>query len=289
MPMSTDLTHAISAAVKRLLYPLVRILLRQGIPFGAFSDLAKQVYVDVADREFGIDGRKQTISRVAIITGLTRKEVSRVQGLPVANDAAIISRYNRAARVVAGWRRDTAFSDANGKPLDLALEAHDAKAPSGTPGFSELVQRFSGDVPVRAVLDELKRIGTIEVTDDQRVRLLTRAYVPNGSEVEKIGILGTDVADLLYSITHNIQHPDAPPYFQRKVSYDNLPATALEELKPLVDKHAQALLEDFDRFLADRDRDVNPAASGCGRHRAGVGIYYFETASPGDDSDKDMP
>ncbi len=268
--MTINLTNALSAAVDRLLYPLVRILLRQGMPYGAFSDLAKRVYVDVAMREFGIPGRKQTISRVSIMTGLTRKEVRRIQSLPTADDAVAIAQYNRAARVIAGWRRDPQFADANGNPADLPLEGQDAS-------FAELVRRFSGDIPARAVRDELLRVGAAEITESGSIRLTVRAYVPSGSEIEKVSILGIDVADLLTTITHNIVGGVPEPFFQRKVAYDNLPVEALAELKSLVNKRAQELLEEFDRWLATRDRDVNPAAAGSGRQRAGIGIYYFET------------
>ncbi|MGH8503938.1 MAG: DUF6502 family protein [Gammaproteobacteria bacterium] len=268
--MALDLTNAISAAVNRLLYPLVRVLLRQGMPYGAFSDLAKRVYVDVARQEFGIPGRKQTISRVSIMTGLTRKEVRRVQSLPTGDDAAAIAQYNRAARVIAGWRRDPQFTDAAGEPIDLP--------PEGEPvSFSALVRRFSGDVPVRAIRDELLRVGAAEITEAGQLRLRVRAYVPSGSEIEKVSILGIDVADLLTTITHNIVGDAAEPFFQRKVAYDNLPVEAVAEFKVLVNKKAQELLEELDRWLAVRDRDVNPEIKGSGRQRAGLGIYYFET------------
>jgi hypothetical protein len=268
--MTIELTNALSAAVNRLLYPLVRILLRQGMPYGAFSDLAKRVYVDVAQREFAIPGRKQSISRVSIMTGLTRKEVRRVQSLPTADDAAAIAQYNRAARVIAGWRRDPHFVDADGNPAELPLEGKGAS-------FAELVRRFSGDVPARAVRDELLRVGAAEITAAGAIRLQVRAYVPSGSEIEKVSILGIDVADLLTTITHNIADGASEPFFQRKVDYDNLPTEALGDLKSLVNKKAQELLEEFDRWLATRDRDVNPQVKGTGRQRAGVGIYYFET------------
>lgn len=277
--VSDDLTQAISAAVKRLLYPLVRVLLRQGMPFGAFSDLAKQVYVDVAGREFGIPGRKQSISRIAIITGLTRKEVRRIQGLPAADDHEVIARYNRAARVVAGWRRDPAFTHDTGEPIDLPLNDTNAHQPD----FSSLVQRFSGDVPTRAILDELLHVGTVEITQHNRVRLRERAYVAAGDDNEMIGIMGSDVADLLASITYNIELEDGTPRFQRTVAYDNLPAEALDELQPAVNERAQALLEEFDRWLAERDRDANPDTGGSGRKRAGIGIYYFESDAPDDE------
>ncbi|MDQ3796907.1 MAG: DUF6502 family protein [Pseudomonadota bacterium] len=268
--MAIDLTNAISAVIKRLLYPLVRVLLRQGMPYGAFSDLAKRVYVDVAMQEFGIPGRKQSISRVSIMTGLTRKEVRRIQSLETADDAAAIAQYNRAARVIAGWRRDSQFLDANGNPSELPLEGASAS-------FATLVKRFSGDVPARAVRDELLRVDAAEITAAGSIRLKVRAYVPIGSEVEKVSILGTDVADLLTTITHNIADHASEPFFQRKVAYDNLPIEALAELKPLVNQRAQELLEEFDRWLAARDRDINPEVKGSGRQRAGIGIYYFET------------
>jgi len=268
--MALDLTNAISAAVNRLLYPLVRVLLRQSMPYGAFSDLAKRVYVDVAGQEFGIPGRKQTISRVSIMTGLTRKEVRRIQSLPTADDADAIAHYNRAARVISGWRRDPRFTDAAGEPIDLP--------PEGEAGsFADLVKRFSGDVPVRAIRDELLRVGAAEITDTGYLRLRVRAYVPSGSEIEKVSILGIDVADLLTTITHNITTGDADPSFQRKVAYDNLPTEAVGEFKVIVNRKAQELLEEFDRWLAARDRDVNPQLEGSGRQRAGLGIYYFET------------
>ena len=68
---------------------------------------------------------------------------------------------------------------------------------------------------------------------------------------------GVDVADLLTSITHNIVGDAPGPYFQRKVAYDNLPVEAVAELKPLVEKKAQALLEELDVWLAARDRARN--------------------------------
>ena len=114
--------HAIYAAILRVLRPLIRLLLRHGVPFGTFSDLAKRVYVEVALEEFGIPGRKQTHSRVSILTGLSRKEVLRVTRLDRPDDAETSDRYNRAARVIGGWVRDDRYGDGSGNPAKLPLE-----------------------------------------------------------------------------------------------------------------------------------------------------------------------
>jgi len=270
--MKQDAKHALLAAVLKLLQPLIRILLRNGIPFGTFADLAKHVYVKIAMEEFGLPNRKQTASRVSIITGLTRKEVSRIQGLSEIENEETIERYNRAARVVSGWVRDNRFLDSSGQPAVLPVEGNGVS-------FSELVRHFSGDMPVRAVLDELDRVGVIDHLPDGRIRLLSRAYIPVTGEVDKLGILGTDVRDLICTIDNNITREADQRLLQRKVSYDNLPAEILPELRQLSAQKGQVLLEELDSWLSQHDRDNNPSVSGTGRHRAGIGIYYFEEDS----------
>ncbi len=266
--MSKTLVQALSAATLRILRPLVRVLLRNGISYGTFADLAKWVYVDVATREFGIPGRKQSVSRVAVITGLSRKEVSRVQDLPRPDDAAEEERYNRAARVIGGWLFDNSYQSGEGKPGDLPFE--------GETSFTALVKKYSGDVPARAILDELLRVGNVERLEDGKVRLMANAYIPHESEVDKLYILGADTSALISTIDHNLDPATERKYFQRKVRYDNLPDQALPEFQELTARKAQKLLEEFNLWLAKHDRDVNPSAEGTGRNVAGLGIYYFE-------------
>ena len=261
--------QALTAAVERVLRPLFRILLRNHMSFKAFVDIAKHVYVDVAAEDFGIPGKKTSVSRVALLSGLTRKEVQRLLEAPVVDDAETGERYNRAARVVAGWVRDVEFSDANGNPKVLAMQ-------DGSASFAELVRRFSGDIPFRAVLDELLRVGVVEKAGDETIRLKTRAYVPESGDVDKLNILGTDVSDLVATIEHNLQHGAADPFFQRKVMYDNVPVEALQEFRRMSGAQAQSLLERLDKWLSQHDRDTRPGTGGTGQVRTGIGIYYFE-------------
>ena len=95
--MKSKIEHKLQAAVVRLLKPLVRILLRNGIPFGVFEELARWTYVDVAFQESSLPGRKLTDSRVAILTGLSRKEVSRLKNVDAPEDNESAPRFNRAA------------------------------------------------------------------------------------------------------------------------------------------------------------------------------------------------
>ena len=275
--MADNKNQVLYAAIARILRPLIHILIRNGISYVTFADLAKWLFVDVAKREFAIEARKQTISRVSVITGLNRKEVKRVSELPVPDDRPSSERYNRAARVIAGWRRDKMFRNDKGKPSALPLSGEGAT-------FQTLVKKYSGDMPFRAVLDELIRVGAVLQTDDGRVHLSARAYLPAGDETMKIHILGTDVAHLISSIRHNLKPDARGPFYQRKVLYDNLPDGVLPAFRKLSAESGQKLLEKLDGWLSDRDRDTGQGGSGTDRNVAGLGIYYFE--EPYEEKDK---
>lgn len=273
--------RALHHAIELLLRPLFRVLLRHSVSFGAFVDVAKRVYVDVAFKDFSLPGKKPSISRVAVLSGLTRKEVQVLRDPPPDDGEEVFDRYNRAVRVLTGWARDPRFLGPDGQPRVLE--------PDGEQGFAGLVRRHSGDMPARAVLDELVRVGSVKEHDDGRLELVTHAYVPQNSAIDKIGILGRDVADLIDTIDHNLQHGGSDPRFQRKVMYDAIPRSALPAFRRMSAQQAQALLEKLDRWLAEHDVEGLPGSDAVPQARVGLGIYYFEelldhddTTEPGD-------
>ena len=269
MDAANRLHLAVNAALMRLLRPLVRLLLRYHVPFSAFEELAKHAYVQASMEDFARPGRKPTISRASILTGLTRKDVQRLVAEPEPVRAASQEGYNRAARVVTGWTRDADFQAADGQPALLALQ-------DGETSFAALVRRYSGDMPARAVLDELVSVGAVQLGSDGRVRLVQRAYVPQGGEIEKLGILGSDVSDLIDTIDHNLQHGSTDARFQRKVMYRSMPADVRPAFRDLSARQAQQLLERLDAWLAEHDVGNPPDQPDAPRVRLGLGIYYFE-------------
>ena len=263
----TQSQQALFAAIFKLMRPLVRILLRNGVPYGAFTDLAKRAYVDVAMNEFGVPGKKQTKSRISTITGLSRKEIQRLLEIEDPDDHDRVVRYNRAARVVYGWVHDKAYKTPEGELADLPFE--------GDFSFSSLVKSYSGDVPPRAILDELIQVGVAE-RRGETIHLLAPAYIPKTGEAEKLALLGRDVAGLIDTMDKNIHQIESNPRFQRKVFYDNLSNQAAEQTHEMLLDKGQQFLQEFDRWMASQDRDANPDAQGVGRRAVGVGLYFFE-------------
>ncbi|HEY9023198.1 MAG TPA: DUF6502 family protein [Burkholderiaceae bacterium] len=267
------LTTALGAALARLLRPIVRLMLKHSFSYSAFESVAKRVYAECAMEDFALPGRKPSVSRAAILTGLTRKEVNTLLTEPWSGANADSTHYNRAARVVTAWVREARFSGTDGSPRALAMDGPD--------GFNELVRLHGGDVPARAVLDELTRVGSVRVRDDGRVQLVQRGFVPNEGMIAKIAILGSDVRDLAETITFNIEQTRAPDArYQRKVMHFGIPPEALPAFRALSGKQAQKLLEGLDAWLSEHDLSALPESEWGDTARVGVGIYYFEEIVP---------
>ncbi|MEA3643644.1 MAG: DUF6502 family protein, partial [Lamprobacter sp.] len=269
-PIVNDvISQALRHAVLRLLRPLVRILLRHGMAYGTFAELARKAYVDEAFEHMQTAGLRATVSGVSALTGLTRKETRRLADLDVASGSDTEQRYNRAIRVVSGWLADARFLDPNGEPAVLALE--------GEHSFATLVHDYSGDVPPTAMLKILQGSQTV-APDASGVRLLERAYLPTSTPVNRIDILGRDTAELLYSIGHNIATSDeqrALRVFQRKVSNPAVRAEAVPAFREFSNRKSQELLETYHRWLSAHEIEAdNP--EGATPHYIAVGIHYYD-------------
>lgn len=264
--MSEKVTKALIAAAERLLRPLVRILLRNGIAYGQFAEIARKVYTDVAYRDFAISGKKQTISRVAVLTGLTRKEVKRLLEQVPGDGSESHQRYNRAIRVISGWLNDPQFHDERGQPADLPFAGGDAS-------FEALVKKHSGDMPPRAMFNALAAGGSVG-EDQGSVRLLRHAYVPGGDPIDKIAILGSDTAELLETIDHNLVASADQARYQRKVSSETLRASEVAAFRALAAQKSQELLEEMDAWLNQREVSDGDEEAG---EQVSLGIYYYHS------------
>lgn len=270
--------HAtLQKAVTRMLAPLVRVLLRHGVSHAEFASWAKQTYVEQANANFGIDGKSPTVSRLAIVTGINRKEVKRILDLP-SDLVPAVAKHNRAIRVVTGWLQDSEFNSAKGEPLTLSYGDADA-------GFNQLVKRYGGDVPARALLDELTRVGTVQEKDG-KISLVAKGYVPHESEEAMLDLFATSARDLLTTLDHNVAG-EGKPRLQMSVAYDDIGAEGLEAFRSLSSKKALALLQELDGELSQHDRTKNPQAGGTGRYRTGLGVYLIEEAVEDEQADEE--
>ena len=252
-------------AARRILRPLVRILLRNGISVQVAQEMVRKTYVDVAYDEFKPDGRDQTLANVSVVTGLNRKEVARLRKLADVGDEDK-KNWTRAGKVLDGWLTDPEFQSEAGFPLDLPFSGE-------RPNFSELVRRYSGDMYPRPLRDELLRVGAlIEVRG--RLRMSKRGYVPATDEGSKIDIFGVDTAELIETIDHNLSDDGSSPLLQYKVLADNLPEQHLDAFNEYSKRISLNAIDDIRRWLVEHDggsevRNDTPS------YFAGVGVFQI--------------
>ena len=259
-------------ALRSILEPLVRLLIANGITFPAFSRVGKEVYIEVGTRDFSLPFKKQTDSRVALVTGITRKEIGQIRRGQVPRPASHENfSYGIATRVISRWVTERAYRDEAGEPLALAYDES-----GGSPSFVTLVAEIGGDIPPRAVVDELVRAGAAELTPAGHVRLLQRGYIPAEAAAAKLAILGTDAAELIRAIAHNIESPRGEAFVQRKVFYDNIGAEGVSDLRRQVREAGGKFVQEMNEAFARFDRDRNPEAPGGARQRAVLGLYYLD-------------
>jgi len=266
--MDSDFKTILAKAVVAVLKPLLRVLIRNEFSHAEFAELARQAYVDVAYEHFSIAGRKTTYSRVAVLTGLSRKEVVRLYKLREQRQLLSSPKPNRAVRVINGWLGDAEFLDKNNRPRDLPLQGD-----SGS--FAVLVSRYSGDITLGAVVDELERVGVVSRPDKNTVRLTSMGYIPKEDELEKVRIMSVCAADLLDTAVHNIEKGEQDARLQRQIIHQNVPDSLVSEFRQVSSAKSSELLQDLNRLVSGRERQS--AADAGARKRIGLGIYYFET------------
>jgi len=160
--------HQIDEHLNRIFFALAQLLLKHGYGHGRLTKLTKLAFVDAAKSIDLGEKVRHTNARIAALTGLTRLEVSRLVRVDRSQFVGATGKQNRATRVAFGWLTDNAFTDAKRRPQPLPFK------PRGG-GFNQLVKKYSGDIPARAMLKEMQRLGMVKVDHSGVVSLLRRS------------------------------------------------------------------------------------------------------------------
>lgn len=274
MPESSPATlggppPSLMRAIRRLLGPLVRLLLGHQITLPILTNLLKSVYVEEATRAFPIPGRPQTVSRLSLLTGIHRKDVKRLQNEAQQADAPPAS-VSLGAELVLRWTTDPKYQSNQGHPIALPRLSGGQSRPS----FESLVESVSKDIRPRAILDEWQRLGIASVDAEDRVHLSTNAFVPKHGFDEKAYYLGRNLQDHIAAAGHNMTG-DAPPMLERGVYYAKLRPESIEALQNFSTEVGMAALQRIN--LRARTLQLADENHPDAKHRMRFGIYFYHT------------
>jgi hypothetical protein len=265
-----DVGEALLRAAVAAMRPLVRRMLARGVTFGHLEARLRELFVEVAAEDFGLPGRVQTDSRIALLTGINRKEVRRIRLADPQQGAPQSFQRNIAASLVSRWREHRAATDARGRPIAIPYQATRGVS------FVKLAKETTVDLPPRALLDALIGAGAAELREDKMVVLKRAAYVPERGSQEMLAMLADDPPELLETMLHNVVDGDEEALLQQKLAYDGIGADALAVLRAALRREGERFLKKSNAILVRHDRDRNPRAPGGARIYAGIGLYYFE-------------
>lgn len=268
--MQDRVQQQILGAFLIVLKPLARILLRFGIGFREFSEIAKTAFVDVASTDFGIRGRPTNISRVAVMTGLTRKEVKRIRDKISSGDERLTVRTTPLCEVLHKWHAESEFLDNAGRPATLPFSGTDSS-------FTHLVRKFGGDIPPGAMRTELKRVGAIEEDEQGNLRVIRRSVTPSGQHDNLIAALAHSAYPMLSTIAHNIHTENSSERwahftaFTQAVKSSDVPRVRRISFDRLVE-----VTESFDDLFIAYESLNEPQKNTKDRNTIAVGVFYFE-------------
>ncbi len=267
--------QAVVQACKALLRPLAGFLLKCGMTWKEFADISKSVFVDVAGREYGIKGRKTNVSRVSILTGISRKEVKRQRELLEAEQSPLPGKTTDATRLLSGWYQDPDFLDAAGQPLDLPLEGDGIS-------FELLWKRYGGDVPVSAMLKELERVGVVRKTAGGQLEVVSRYYMPVQFDTQWLLNAGSVFEDLGENINHNlVASDDNPSRFLGRATNHSIDERHWPAFREFLEAEGESFLERVDDWLTEHEAGGD-TSDDKGRLRLGAGLFMIRGGSQDD-------
>jgi hypothetical protein len=278
--MTDTLRTEILRGLPLILRPVVRFLLRYGIGYREFSSVCKAVFVDVASSEFGLRGRPTNASRIAAMTGISRKEIrllrSAVQNFTSLD--VLTANLNPLTVVLHFWHSDPDFSAPGRVPRALPFSG-------GPVSFSELVRRYVGDIPPGAIRTELRRNGAVRDLDDGRMEPVTDHYTPRALDAGFVRSMTFSLANLGNTLVRNAAEWQGenteggvePGLLERYVWSSRLSPADSAAFKSVADARARCLLTDLDGWLGERELRHREVSDSSARQRTcGLGVYVFE-------------
>lgn len=267
--MSEDSKLTILRAFRLLLQPIVRTLVRSGVTSKEAAEVCKTAFVEVATKEFGLHGRPTNISRVAIMTGLGRRDVSRIRKLLDDEQPLDFGRMNNATRLLTGWHLDTAYLDDAGRPRELPYAGEE-------PSFTGLARKYAGDIAPITMSRELQRVGAVLELEDGLLRVMKRFYMPLTIDAEAVLRGGSVLSDLGNTIDYNlVRDTDVPTRFEGRATNVNVRSADVPEFRAFLEEEGQAFLERVDEWLTHHEIPAETRRKPR-TTRLGIGIYQIQ-------------
>ena len=191
--------------------PIIDVCLRLGVNARELESLLRVQFVKrLADTlpKSAYSGPVPSNAQIALASGLDRQEVQRIRGGGTKKSAQQRMRkksqaHSKSQRLIDTWRTDSRFLNNSGGPLALPISREFTDGPS----FAELVSKAMPSRKWRLVLEDLRRRGVIQITDEiVRLRRVAPA-LPNELNAQALEALAQHMSGVGESILSGVENP----------------------------------------------------------------------------------
>lgn len=261
----------IANALKRVFRPFVKLMLTNNLTYTFAIDVLKTLFVEVVDEDFTIDNKRQTDSRISLMSGVHRKDVKRLRELHPDVEDVMPGNVSLGSQLIAMWNANPAFVDADGLPKPLPRFASD----NADASFESMVRSLSTDIHPRAVLDEWLRLGVARLDEDNFVHLTTDMFIAQEGFDEKVYYFGHNLHDHASAAVSNVIG-QRPGFFERCVHYDELSQQSLMVIADFAQKQGMKALRGVNK-VADEAAMGDKSAKNANM-RMTYGVYFYSEA-----------
>ena len=262
-------SKALIKAIRFLLRPLVKLMLSNQITYTYIIKLLKETYVEVAEHDYQIEGKKQTDSRISLISGVHRRDVKALRGSTFNYDDDLPVGISLGGHLVARWCAHDLYLDEEKKPRPLPRLSKKGNDVS----FESLVRSINKDIRPRSVLDELLRLNVVHICDDDDVWLHREVLISDEGQEEKAFYLGMNLHDHIAVCTHNL-NGEHPSMLERCLYYDNLTVEDVENLAENAKKMGMEMLQVLNQKALELQKKSENKKDAS--KRINYGIYFMQ-------------
>lgn len=269
MPIETP--SSITSALEHCLKPIARLCIHFGIDHRNLSEMLKAALVTVAKEEFKVDGKSQTDSRIALLTGVHRKDVRRLLGR--APEKTTGRQQGLVANLIAQWLGTPELLDEHGEPKPIPRNPH----PDYKVSFFSLAESLTNDIHPRALMDECITRGIVNLTDDGMVHLIVESLIPADDIDEKAHFFGQTIHDHISAAEYNL-NGGQPPFLDRFVWHEGLTESDVKDIAAAARKAAMNALKQVNN-QAIQHKQQHYGEANKPEYRIHFGTFFYSSRS----------
>lgn len=260
-------------AVDALLEPLAQLCLAKGLTIQSVEERLRLAFVQSAIGSSGHLPAQRLNSRISASTGLTRREVARLQANLSGQQAPRAARLSSATELFTRWASEPDLRTSEGEPSALPRLGP-------APSFERLAQSVTQDVHPRSLLDELCRLGLAAWDPEtDQVRLLKDAFVPRGDWARMTGFLADNVGDHLRGASANVLG-SGNEHLEQSIFADELSVQSLQAFRNLMAAQWRHLLKSVVPRL-EKLIEADQQAGRVQNQRVRVGLFTWSQPMAG--------